>query len=243
MNTRPLATVLASGGVTTVYHYAPLHYLPFIVRRSALLSKGLLSRAGFSDRHFRSTSKRQDIKRGFASFVHLTLDAHPPILVAKLAKGFPHFEIAIPVHDVEQREYLLCRFNIAKARYFRGALKAPEESPANGKYRDDLALPVARTEQERADLFRLNFGRNMIEVLIPHEISLGSATALRFFHSEDLAIARQVTDTLAVAYRLELDGRVKYTPSSTYKAAVRAGIARALEDETWLGDGLEFDRI
>src|SRR5882672_2917564 len=171
----PARGLLCRGGVAAIYHYAPLHYLPFIARRAALLSKEKLRRAGFSENHFRSTSKRQDISRGFDRYVHLTLDAHPPILQAKLAKGFPHFEIGIPAQAVEQRDYLLCRFNIAKTRYFRGARQAPEESAQNGKYYGDFCLPVARTEMERGDLFAANYGRRMIEVLVEDEIPLSAS--------------------------------------------------------------------
>jgi len=75
-------------GVRALYHYAPLHYLPFIARSAALLSKLGLRREGFPEKHFRSTSYRQDMARGFERFVHLTIDPHPPILQAKLKRGF-----------------------------------------------------------------------------------------------------------------------------------------------------------
>jgi hypothetical protein len=59
--------------VERIHHCAPLHYLPFICTSNALLSKPSLRRAGFHLSHFRSTSSRHDVARGFGNFVHLTL--------------------------------------------------------------------------------------------------------------------------------------------------------------------------
>jgi hypothetical protein len=89
--------VLAAEGIETVHHYAPLHYLPFIARSEAILSKPSLKKNGFGSTHLRSMSKKQDVARGFGDYAHLTLDPEPQILKAKLAAGFPHLAINVPV--------------------------------------------------------------------------------------------------------------------------------------------------
>jgi hypothetical protein len=235
--------LLARFGIQAVYHYAPLHYLPPIARRGALLSKERLKKAGYSESHFRSTSQRQDITRGFGRFVHLTLDAHPPILQAKLGKGFPHFKIAVPTVDIEQHGYSLCRFNIAKARYFRGAKQEPPESAANGRYYDGLALPIARTKEEIGNLLRLNLGQNMIEVLVRDQLPLSTGTRFTFFHREDLLVAQEIRDVLGSRYALGPDDRLEYQPNPKYQSLVRKAIESSLKDSSWFGNGLEFDRV
>jgi hypothetical protein len=236
--------LLSQFGITTICHYAPLHYLPFIARRGALLSKAELRRKGFADTHLRSTSSAQDERRGFSDYVHLTLDAHPPILRAKLARGFPHFEVAIPAPHFAGLEYLLCRFNIAKTRYFRGAKREPPECDKNGHYYEEMRLPVAMTEAEREALLRLNYGQQMIEVLVRDQMPLGEGTSFRFFSHEDLASATQVLQAVDIAtYALQIDEQLQYSPSPNYRQAVAQALARAVSDPAWLGSGLEFDRV
>jgi hypothetical protein len=236
--------LLSKFGVATVYHYAPLHYLPFIARRGALLSKTTLRQLGFADSHFRSTSRAQDEARGFARYVHLTLDAHPPILSAKLSSGFPHFEVALSGVDFNGIDYLLCRFNIAKTRYFRGAKQAPLESEKNGRYHSDLRLPVAVTLAQREALLRLNLGENMIEVLVPDQMPINERTVLRFFHDEDLTCAGEVLQRLGIkTYETARDLAIEYKPSLKYRDAVKAALARSIVDPSWRGAGLEFDRV
>jgi hypothetical protein len=236
--------LLRKYGVVAAYHYAPLHYLPFIARTGALLSKADLRKLGFKDSHFRSTSRKQDEERGFARYVHLTLDAHPPILRAKLAGGFPHFEVAIPAVEFDNFDYLLCRFNIAKTRYFRGARQEPPESEKNGRYYPGLRLPVAVSSRERQALLSRCYGHDMIELLVMDRIALCKGTTFRFFDKADLAFAQEVLKTLDVgAYDIEQDAALSYEPLPQYRAAVQAALKRALSDKTWLGDGLEFDRV
>lgn len=236
--------MLSAFGIATVFHYAPLHYLPFIARRGALLSKVELRNQGFARTHLRSTSSEQDERRGFSHYVHLTLDPHPPILRAKLARGFPHFEVAIPVVHLAKLEYLLCRFNIAKTRYFRGARSEPPESEKNGRYYDVMRLPVARTELEREALLRLNYGQGMIEVLVRDQMPLGQGTSFRFFHEDDLTSAIEALGALDIdQYALQLDEQLHYKASANHRRAVSQALARAVADPAWLGEGLEFDRV
>src|SRR5258708_4635167 len=82
--------ILSDQGIADVRHYAPLHYLPFVVRSRSLMCKPSLAAAGFNPTHYRSMSYGQDVARGFGGYSHLTLDHKPRILRAKLAAGFPH---------------------------------------------------------------------------------------------------------------------------------------------------------
>jgi hypothetical protein len=236
--------ILTQHGVNSVFHYSPLHYLSFVARYRRLLSKPALLKVGFKEHHFRSTSYKQDVKRGFAEYVHLTLDSHPPILKAKLAAGFPHFELEIPSTATERGEFHLCRFNIAKTRYFRGAKQEPAESPENGRYYDGKLIPIARTREERLALFNANFNKNMIEVLVPNGLELPESTIVTLYHAEDLSIAEQIQQAFGIQWQLRLvDLGGVYRRNTHYAQQVRDFVARVLSDANWTGSGLEFDRV
>jgi hypothetical protein len=236
--------LLTDNGVKLVYHYSPLHYLPFIARAGALLSKPALRQIDFTDSHFRSTSSRQDASRGFEEYVHLTLDDHPPILQAKLSAGFPHFKFSVAASEIEAVEFHLCRYNIAKTRYLLGGKKAPIESPDTGRYYDGKRIPIAKTPTERRALFEANFGINMIEVLVPQRLDLSAQTTLTFFHEEDLRIAENVISAAGITWALQLcpSGR-RYKRNNRYALAARSFIDHTLTDPSWRGNGLEFDRV
>jgi hypothetical protein len=90
-----------------VYHYAPLHHLPFIARAGALLSGLELRKLGFAENPLRRGYRMQDERRAAAGHVHLTLEPHPRLLQVKLGGGFPHFEVAIPAGALEGHDYLI----------------------------------------------------------------------------------------------------------------------------------------
>lgn len=239
----PPATPLLASGIKRVFHYAPLHYLPFILRSEHLFSKQELLRLGYQNSHFRRTSAAQDQKRGFAAFVHTTTSAQPPILKAKLRGGFPHIEIAVPTELVEDCDYLLCRFNIAKTRYFRGALQEPLESAENGRYVESLRLPVALTDQERRDLLRLNLGKRMVEVLVRDKLPLSKPVSLTVFSDWDAVIAREVAERLAVQVNIDCDRTLEYPTVSSLRKAVMTCLDLAVTDADWKGNGLDFDSV
>jgi len=99
--------LLSEEGVNSVFHYSPLHYLVFIARAAALLGKTSLGEAGFGPRHFRSTSSKRDVARGFSEYAHLTLGPQPQILESKLAAGFPHIAITVPANAIEVVQFSL----------------------------------------------------------------------------------------------------------------------------------------
>jgi len=237
--------LLTAAGVTSVFHYAPLHYLLFIARSKALFSKVELRRLGYDPFHFRRTSRRQDEARGFSNYVHLTLSQFPPILEAKLRAGFPHFEIQVPAKDLEQRDFRLCRFNIARSRYLRRQEKSgPPENPVNGRYYGDKQLPTAETAEECRALLAENLGRRMIEVLIPVTLPLPTNTTLIFFSTDDLNLAEDALRRMRLdEWTLQLAPDASYIQDAQHVADVQRFLRTAEANANWRGDGLDFDSV
>jgi len=71
----------------SLYHVAPLHYLPSILRDRALYAKSVLAARGVAPR---ATAKRRDNMLALADYVHFAFDLSTPILADKLNKGYPH---------------------------------------------------------------------------------------------------------------------------------------------------------
>lgn len=235
--------LLTPRGITDVFHYAPLHYVLFIGRCQTLLSKNELRRLGYNLSHFRRTSRRQDEERGFSDYVHLTLDQRPPILKAKLAAGFPHFEIRVPARLIEQRTMHLCRFNIAKCRVLRrGDKPGPIEIPSNGRYHGRKQLPTAETPEECNHLLAHNCGVNMIEVLIPSKLELNQETQLIFFSSADRELAERMLGPLNVDWKFDV-AKTSYFPRADYVEKVCQFLSQAVADPHWRGDGMDFDNV
>lgn len=236
-------TLLTDNAVRFVYHYTPLHYLPFIAAEKILLSKLELRLRAFNEFHFRSTSKRADEERGFSEYVHLTLSERPPILAAKLRAGFPHVEIAVPAVAVERAGFHLCRFNIAKSRYLRrDGSKGYPEGPGTGRYYQNKQIPMAQTETECRALFEANHGKNMIEVLVLARLALPEDCVVTFFHADDYETWLTTIGTRGTPWRSELSDRT-YQPNRVYAQSTRDFIRKAMADPTWKGDGLEFDQV
>jgi hypothetical protein len=237
--------VLTAHGIESVFHYAPLHYLIFIARSKALLAKAELIRRGYSESHFRRTSHRQDVSRGFENFVHLTLEGFPPIFAAKLKRGFPHFSILVPAAALDGVEFDLCRYNIAKTRYLRRDGKSgPKECSANGFYHGKMQVPIARGDVECQALLKANYGRNMIEVLVFRSFSLPESTSLLLHSSADLSVASELLAALELTWECKLAAqRHCYTANAIYRRCVRDFLERSKTDKHWIGDGLDFDRL
>ena len=140
-------------GIQSIYHIAPVHYLAFIARSGNLKSKIELGHSGFNGHHFRSKSKRQDVERGFESYAHLTTSEFPPILEAKLSAGFPHIALKITSQSLDNVDFDLCRYNVAMTRRLRrGNQFGHSEGPANGRYYDNIQIPIARTQEDQNSL-------------------------------------------------------------------------------------------
>jgi hypothetical protein len=231
---------LVDFGLREAYHCTPLHYLAFILRSQRISSKRQLQRAGFSKSHFRSTSRAQDIARGFEDFVHLALNSQPAILRAKLAKGFPHAIISVPIEAIEKQEYLLCRYNIARCRNIVGNKKAPPQCDANGRYRAGLRLPVASSASEKAALLKHN-ALESVEVLIRAELPLPSETTVTVFSSADSEAILKLSAAGRLVVRVVEDHA--YPQNPRFRAAALAALERSIVDQAWKGAGLEFDRL
>lgn len=238
--------VLIEASVASVYHYTPLHYLPFIARTRSLLCKPSIVAAGFPERHLRSKSNAQDVARGFGSYTHLTLDAHPNILRAKLGAGFPHVQIVVPAEVVDASDYSLCRYNVAMTRYLRRQGKPGfRESPTNGRYYGVHQIPVARTDADKAAMLRAHLVANtMIEVLIHGDLLLTDETTIVCFSAEDADLVQHVLSETGSLWQINTAvSPSPYARKASYGEAVREYINRALADPTWRGDGLEFDNV
>ncbi|MBR1204935.1 MULTISPECIES: hypothetical protein [unclassified Bradyrhizobium] len=238
--------VLLANGIQSVQHYTPLHYLPFIGRSCAILSKPSLYATGFKSTHLRSMSHGQDVARGFGEYAHLTLDHQPRILKAKLGAGFPHLALSVPSASIEALAYSLCRFNVAMTRYLRRGEKCGvPESDTNGRYYPGHQIPIARTTDDKMAMLKKHLPLGtMIEVLIHGDLVLPDDITVLCYSEEDLKIARTVLSQIERPWHAELsEPPGDYPRSKIHGKSVDDFIAKAIADPDWRGNGLEFDRL
>lgn len=237
--------LLCDHEIDRIYHFAPLHYLPFIARAHDLKSKPLLAAEGYLANHFRSTSAHIDEARGFGNYIHLSTVAAPPILSAKLGAGFPHFALEFDTEGFEDAPFDLCRFNIAKTRYLRrGGKPGFSESDANGKYYGAMQIPIARTWEDKQRLLNSRIGDPMVEVLVEDRLPIPSSVRVKAYSKGDNDTACEVLTKLDVDWQVDLASAPNsYARDMNYVNKVEAFIARALAEPDWRGDGLEFDRV
>jgi hypothetical protein len=238
--------LLSDQGIADVRHYAPLHYLPFIARSRSLMCKPSLARAGFKPSHYRSMSHGQDVARGFGSYSHLTLDHKPRILRAKLAAGFPHIALSIPVNTVDAVETSLCRFNVAMTRKLKRDRKpGHSEGERNGKYYAGHEIPIGRSTSEKQIMLThpLN-AQTMIEVLVHGDLALPDNTKIICYSNEDSAVVQNILAQLSCPWRVEAVAPPSHYPrSSVHSQSVADFVTQALADQKWRGNGLEFDKL
>lgn len=238
--------VLADRKVDAVYHYAPLHYLIFIARSQSILSKPSLRKDGFTTSHLRSMSHGLDVARGFGSYSHLTIDAQPRILKAKLAAGFPHIAISILASEIDAVSFSLCRFNVAMTRQLRREGKDGfPESETNGRYYAGHQIPIARTDADKSKMLEKHLQEStMIEVLVHGDFNLSDKTSIICFAEEDAMIARRTLASLHREWAVKVEEPPgPYPHDAAHAAAVTAFIQQAEGDPNWRGNGLEFDRL
>ena len=236
---------LSSHGIKTVQHHMPLHYLPFVNRSCRLLSKASLVSMGFSQTHFRSRSRDRDVSRGFAAYVHMTIDRAAPILEAKLRIGFPHITISVPANSIDAVPFSLCRFNVAMTRRLRRSERDGfPESAKNGRYYPGHAIPIARTSEEISAMLRQNLPQNTaIEVLVHCAFRLPNQTDVICYSDADAEIARVALTSPKHIWAVVVEkSPCHYPRSEKHSASVETFIEQALADPTWRGDGLEFDQ-
>ena len=142
-------------GIEYISHHAPIHYFPFIARSQSLKSKPVLQKENFGNNHFRSLSKRSDVQRGFGKYAFLTLTLQPRIVQAKLKGGFPHITLLVPVTAFDGVKFDLCRYNVAMTRHLKRENKEGfPESSTSGRYYDEMQIPIARANAEKAQLLK-----------------------------------------------------------------------------------------
>ena len=225
-----------------MFHITPLHYLPLILRQGQLLSKSQLISKGFTSGHFRKTSQKSDIDRGFGNYIHLSLQEWPPILKSKLSKGFPHIRFRIKSSKLP-KQFDLCRYNIARNRNVKDGKTPATESPKNGFYYENLRVPVARQYEDQIAM--LNCSKNqMIEVLIPQILNIDGSTEIECFSAQDLSIVLKTTKHLDVDLKVnqrKLD--FAYPKHDDFRQSVSEQIIQYLNKPDWKGDGLDFDKL
>ncbi|SEH40023.1 hypothetical protein [Tardiphaga sp. OK245] len=238
--------ILSDQGITEVRHYAPLHYLPFIARSQSLMCKPSLAAAGFAPTHYRSMSHGQDVTRGFGGYAHLTLDQEPRILKAKLAAGFPHVAISVPVAAIDKVQTSICRFNVAMTRKLkRNGKPGHTENDRNGKYFAGHEIPIGRSPAEKSAILThpLN-ARTMIEVLVHGDLPLPDNTKIICYSNEDAVAAQNILAQLNCPWQVEVQKPPAHYPRSpVHGKSVTDFVTQALADQTWRGNGLEFDRL
>lgn len=238
------SAILEEFGISTLYHIAPLHYFPFISRSRALLARSTLKAAGYPDWHFRRTSHRADATRGFGDRVYLSPLINPPILLAKLTRGFPHLRVEIPLKALRTTSFDLCRFAVARTRYLkRDGKPGPAESASNGRYYGRRQLPVARTTGDvRAMLTKHFLNGDPIEVQVSQSLSLPQDTVVACFSPEDFDILSQVQREIGTPWKLKLSAET-YACNALHRDSVVQFVKDALLDCHWKGNGIDFDQL
>ncbi len=238
--------ILSQYGYDVLNHYTPLHYLPFIARQGALLSKPVLRKQGFAETHFRSKSRALDEARGFGEYAHLTLHQEPPILRAKLTGGFPHVQVQIPESALDGVSFDLCRFNVAMTRKLRrGTSEGHLASPENGRYIGNRQIPIARADRDKSTmLVKAALDKGMIEVLVPGSLELPDETRIHCYSAADAVAAAAILKRIQRPWHVTLHGQPDtYTRKPRFAAQVEAFIQHSMRDENWKGDGLEYDKV
>jgi hypothetical protein len=191
-------------------------------------------------------SHRQDVTRGFGSYVHLTLDPHPRIVQSKLAAGFPHIRLAVDPNAIEATDFSLCRYNIAMTRYLRRE-NTPGFTPSstNGRYYDNQQIPVAKTARDKDAMLQEHLSAGtMIEVLVENELYLPEETVVTCFSRPDAEIATNIFKALHAPWAVTVvTAPSPYARNDRHADHVVEFVNHALADPQWKGDGLEFDRV
>jgi hypothetical protein len=229
------SNVLTDHGILELYHVTPLAYVPWIASHGQLLSKQRLLEFGFCESHWRSTSSNTDVRRGFASVVHLFSHSPAPLLLAKLGLGIPHVELRIPLSAVPKGGVHFCRYNIAKHR-----VRVFRESDINGRLRDPFRVPVATSPRHQRAMLRS--GIKSFEVLIDNSLVLPHDLSVRAFSAADLENVRRVLARFGRRWSIEHDPN-RYYPQIPHRLTASVDYSnQALHDPAWRGAGIQIDR-
>jgi hypothetical protein len=241
-----LMSLFSTFGIDFVPHFTPLHYLPFIARSRSLKSKPALAADGFDNCHFRKKSKNNDTRRGFGRYAFLTVEKSSRILNAKLKAGFPHIAIEVPENHFDDIEFHLCKFNVAMTRRLRrGNKPGHKESPQNGYYYGRMEIPIGISPEEKLDILSANYPQGqMVEVLVPGELSLPDNTQIVCFDQNDEILCQEILDALDVNWAISTRRPSGiYNRQDPFVESVKAFLDSALENPEWRGNCLEFDDV
>ena len=176
---------------THLYHAAPLHYLPCILRDGALYAQSVLAPQGVAPR---ATAARRDRMLGLADYVHLSLTPQTPLLADKLRRGYPH---ALLVFDAEAVQ----------------ALPQTALLPYNPKsWRGRAAFGPITDPPERAALLRRHAAKGRcpsLEVLVKYGLALTHTQEIAFLTDAE----RDLTADLAARLALAAPAPLKSSPA------------------------------
>lgn len=162
-----------------LYHAAPLHYVPHILRDGALYAASVLAPRGILPR---VSAARRDRALGLSDYVHLSLRPDTPLLRDKAQKGYPHVLLAF------HRERVMAGANVAllpynaKAWQTRAAL-----SPVT-----DAGEQAALLSAHKRGLYP------SLEVLVKYGLGLDALHTMAFLTDNE----RQMTTELLSALEL-----------------------------------------
>jgi hypothetical protein len=134
---------------------------------------------------------------------------------------------------------------VAMTRYLRrdGCPGFPESS-SNGRYYDAHQIPVARIDCDKRSQLRAHYNRTMIEVLIHGDLPLPDNVIVQTYSEADAEAAKKVLVALDNPWPVELiNPPGPYPRSAIHAKTVDEFIQSALSDPSWLGNGLEFDKV
>ena len=161
----------------SLYHAAPLHYVPLILSREALFAKSVLTAEGIAPR---AGAVRRDRSLGLADWVHLALRSDTPLLRDKLVKGYPH---ALFIFD---REAVLGLPEVALLPYNTKAWRSRS-----------AYLPITDPHEKSSLLKEQAETKHFpsLEVLVHYGLSLSLVKHIAFVSDAEYS---QVADTLAL---------------------------------------------
>ena len=153
--------------------------------------------------------------------------------------------LKIDVSLIDNVEFMLCRYNIARMRNHKDSNKPVRPSKYNGEYHDDFKVPVAREHSEKVDLLLPRFSRGQeVEVLIESELDLGNDAEVICFHEEDYRLARCALGLVSRQWTAVLDRRpINYCRKSKFADRCSEFLHRAALCPDWRGNGLDFDKL
>lgn len=193
---------------TSLYHAAPLHYLPHVLKCHALYAKSVLALQKIAPR---VGAARRDRMLGLENWVHLSLQPDTPLLRDKLVRGFSH---ALLVFD---RPAVLALPEVALLPYNTKAWRSRS-----------VFVPVTDPLEKAALLRkRVETGRYpSLEVLVQYGLSLDLLTQAAFAEETERHMVQETLAALDISCPFPLVVNPDLFPlPQRYQPTTRAAIA------------------